>query len=621
MRIFKTTSILVLLLPLALAGCRGAGSRASEASAATRPVRFEDVTQAAGIRFKHTTGGSGRLYLPEGLGSGCAFLDYNNDGLLDLYLVNAAPLPGFKGGVPAAPGAGLRMHSAAARKEPFYPALYRNRGDGKFEDVTRAAGLATERYGIGVTAGDYDNDGWVDLYLTALGPNALYHNNGDGTFTDVTRKAGVADDAFSSSCAWVDIDRDGLLDLFVCNYALWTPAINQICPDTFGRRHPCPPGHYRGVSSRLFRNRGNGTFTDITRSAGVFSSAGKALGILVWDFNDDGWPDLMVANDLEPNLLYRNNRNGTFTEMGVEAGVAYSAGGKARAGMGIDSADIDQRGRESVLIGNGASEMLALFREDPDTAAPSDPTGGAHFVDAAWRTGLAGPSLRYLTFGVLFADYDLDGRKDILTANGHIDPYVAVHGGDTTFPEPLRLFHNEPAPGGGARFTEVSATAGEALRKPRVHRGLAMGDYDGDGDPDFLVSVADGPPVLLRNDALRASVLIPHPSSFIPDNAGRHWLILKPIGMQSNRNGIGTRFVVHAGGVRQIGWVRSGSSYASQSDLRAYFGLGAATRVDSLEIRWPNGSQQVLTNLPVNRSLVIKEGQGLIERPEGRKHP
>jgi hypothetical protein len=570
------------------------------------------------------SGASGRYYLPETMGAGCTVLDYDGDGDLDLFLVNSARLPGDSG------------------KEPAYPALYRNKGDGRFEDVTRAAGLASERYGLGVAAGDYDNDGHIDLYVTAIGPNALYRNRGDGTFVEVARAAGVADPAFSATAAWLDYDRDGLLDLFVGNYCRWTPATNQVCPDSFGRKHLCPPDHYRGVSSRLYRNRGGGRFADVTQRAGLLNETGKTLGVLVWDFNDDGWPDLLLANDLEPNLLYRNNQDGTFTEMGVEAGVAYSAAGKARAGMGIDSAAVDGRGHEVVVIGNGASESLAFFRRDAGAEGSQ-----AYYTDAAGPVGLANPSLPFLTFGVLFSDYDLDGRPDLLVANGHIDPNVDVVGGETKFAQRMLLFRNEPAPG-GALFREVGLSAGEALRLPRVHRGLAQGDIDGDGDPDYLVTVCGGRPLLLRNETIVAANLSPQPPPrsgegepevpgssplpasergvVTPADEGRreqgterstpsqpHWLVVRPIGMKSNRAGIGTRFLLRAGGAQQTAWVRSGSSYASQSDLRAYFGLGDAAKIDALEIRWPSGAREVLTNVPVDRHLTVREGQGIVE--------
>src|SRR5262249_48445057 len=352
--------------------------------------------------FRHQSGRSGRLYLPETMGSGCAFLDYDGDGHLDIFLVNSSRLPGFTG------------------KGPFYPALYRNRGNGTFEDVTKPAGLAIDCYGMGCAVGDYDNDGHPDLYLTALGPNHLFHNNGNGTFTDVTAHAGVGDPRWSSSAAWLDYDRDGRLDLFVCNYCRWNERMKNVCPDSRGRRHICTPNFYEGAPSTLYHNEGGGVFKDVTRRAGVYNDVGKSLALAVFDENDDGWPDIAIANDLEPDLLYRNNRDGTFTEVGVEAGTAYSASGRARAGMGIDTA-VEADGAadggsspESILVGNFSKEMLGLYRGD----------GHGHYLDAAAPAGLAAPSLPFLTFAVLFCDYDLDGRPDILTANGHIDENV-----------------------------------------------------------------------------------------------------------------------------------------------------------------------------------------------------
>lgn len=572
--------LLPLPLALSLLGChRATGAPPSPAGSA---LTLTDVTRESGITFRHRSGGSGRYYLPETMGSGCAMFDYDGDADLDLFFVNSGRLPGYTG------------------KEPILSALYRNKGNGTFEDVTRDVGLASERYGLGVAVGDYDNDGHLDLYVTAIGPNALYRNRGDGTFVEVARAAGVADTAFSATAAWLDYDRDGLLDLLVGNYCEWTPSLNQVCPDSFGRKHLCPPDHYRGVSSRLYRNMGGGRFTDVTKGAGLVQATGKTLGLLTFDANDDGWLDLMLANDLEPNLLYRNNRDGTFTEVGVETGVAFSAAGKARAGMGIDSAALGD-GSEAVAIGNGASESLAFFRrEGGEGAAP-------YFSDAAGPVGLAGPSLPFLTFGVLFSDVDLDTRPDLLVANGHIDPNVDVIGGEAKFAQRLLLFRNE-ATAAGPFFREVGMTAGDALRQPRVHRGIAQGDIDADGDPDYLVTVCDGAPLLLRNDARRGGEGSASPAS------APHWVVIRPIGVQSNRAGIGTRFVLQAGGRRQTAWVRSGSSYASQSDPRAYFGLGETATIESLEIRWPSGAREVLTEVPVDRHLVVREGHGIVPR-------
>jgi enediyne biosynthesis protein E4 len=591
-----------LAAALLLAGCRSPSSRAPGAAAksstaapaagAGAPVRFTDVTRAAGIRFKHTNGRSGRLYFPETTGAGCAFLDYDNDGHLDLYLVNSGQLPGLTG------------------KGPFYPALYRGRGQGgttargRFEEVTRAAGLAVERYGMGVAVGDYDNDGWSDLYLSDLRGGRLCRNvprtgaPGGRGFVDVTAAAGLRPTRWGTSCAWLDYDRDGWLDLLVANYCVWSPAINKICPDQFGRKHMCGgPRFLPGVPPQLFRNQRNGTFRDVTREAGLDHATGKCLGIAVFDDNHDGWPDLLLANDTEPNLLFRNTGRGSFVEAGVEAGVAYSASGTVRSGMGIDTADDRNDGRESVVIGNLDGESLALYRPDTGLQASEIP----HYQDGAGPAGVGRPSLPYSTFGAVFCDVDLDGWKDLLTANGHVDENVEVTGSGVTFAEPLQLFQNQRE----GQYREISREAGAAFAARRVYRGIARGDMEGDGDPDFLISVCNGAPVLLRNDLLAA--------------VRRHWLWVKPVGIRSNRDGIGTRITVVAGGLRQTGWVRSGSSYCSASDLKAFFGLGAAAAADTVELAWPSGHVDRLEHVPAGRVLRVIEGQGGQIRGRGRK--
>jgi hypothetical protein len=374
-----------------------------------------DVAEPLGVRFKHTNGASGRLYLAETMGSGCAFLDYDRDGRLDLFLVNSSRLPGHTG------------------KDPFYPALYRQRPDGRFEDVTKQAGLAIDCYGIGCAVGDYDNDGDPDLYLTAFGGSHLFRNNGSGSFTEVTRAAKTLGPAFGTCAAWFDYDRDSNLDLFVGNYCRWSPTLNQSCGDSSGR-YICGPKYYPGTPSVLYRNNGDGTFTDVTRRARVDSPNGKALGITVWDFDGDGWLDFAVANDTVPNWLFRNNRDGTFTEVGVEAGIAYSNTGQARAGMGIDTADYENSGREALLVGNNSTEGLGLYRAE----APG------HFLDVAEDVGLFMASMPYTTFGALFADLDLDGFVDVVTANGHVNEHVARLANWMGFEQRMQLFHNEP---------------------------------------------------------------------------------------------------------------------------------------------------------------------------------
>jgi hypothetical protein len=553
-----------------LGGCTHRSTPAAAGGAAqTHGGTFTDVTQAAGIHFRHTAGRSGRLLLPETLGAGCAFLDYNNDGKPDLFLVNSSRLPGYQG------------------KGPFYPALYRNNGNGTFTDVTKQAGLAVDSYGLGVAVADYDGDGYEDLYVTALGPNHLFHNNGNGTFTDVTKKAGVSESRFSTSAAWLDYDHDGQLDLYVCSYCRWSLALNQVCPDSAGRKHLCGPDYYHGISSTLYRNNGDGTFTDVTRKAGVYDPVGKALGVVVWDFDDDGWPDLAVAKDMEPNLLYRNNRDGTFSEQGAIAGIAYSSQGKTRAGMGIDTADTADNGQESILIGDNSAQGLAQFSPDPNRSG----TSSIHFTDVAEQTGLFEPSLPFLTFGVAFVDYDGDGFKDIVTANGHVDERVHT-GSDLEFAQKLLAFHNE----GGGHFVPAGDHLGPVFGEKRLWRGVAVGDYDGDGAPDLLLSTCDGKPALLRNECSRQS----------------HWLLVKAVGSGKNREGIGTRVTVAAHGLRQTGWIRSGSSYCSQSELTAFFGLGPAAEAETVELRFPSGARQALKRVKAGQRIVVDEVRGLV---------
>jgi hypothetical protein len=547
-----------------------------------------DVAARAGVRFHHTNGESGRSFLAETMGSGCAFLDYDGDGRLDLFLVNSSRLPGFE------------------QKGPFYPALYRNEGNGHFQEVTRQAGLTIDGYGMGVAVADYDNDGDPDLLLTGFGGSHLFRNDG-GHFTEVSRQAGVTKPAWGTSAAWFDYDRDGWLDLFIGNYLRWSPETNRVCGKN-GLRYACPPAEYPATASVLYHNNRDGTFTDVTRQAKVDRANGKALGVVVWDMDDDGWPDLAVANDSQPNWLYRNNRDGTFSEIGVEAGVAYGRQGQQRGGMGIDTADYDLSGREAILIGNLSGEGLALFR-------PTDVAG--QFADVAEEAGLFQASLPFTTFGSRFLDYDLDGYPDILTANGHVNEEVKATSGTFRYEQRLQLFHNEPGPGGRRHFQDVTASAGEALNQPRTGRGLAVGDYDGDGDPDVLVTANKGTALLLRNEGGGAKRGEQERGgggakrgAGPRDAGGRargHWLAVKLVGTRSNREGIGARIRVTAGGRTRTGWIRSGGSYCSEDEHVARFGLGDLTQAERVEVRWPNGSLEQRANVSANQVLVIRE--------------
>jgi len=533
------------------------------------PVQFTDIADTVGVRFKHTNGAGRNYYLAETMGSGCAFLDYDGDGRLDLFLVNSSRLPGCK------------------EKGPFYPALYHQKPDGSFEDVTRQAGLAIDCYGMGAAVGDYDNDGHPDLYLTAYGGSHLFRNNGNGTFREVTQQAKVPGPPFGFSAAWFDYDRDGKLDLFVCNYCRWSTALNQKCGDSSGR-YICGPKYYGGTASILYHNHGDGTFADVSHRAKIDNPNGKALGIVVWDYDGDGWPDFAVANDTVPNWLFHNNRDGTFTEVSVESGIAYAANGQARAGMGIDTADYDNSGREALLVGNNSSEGLGIYRPEGSPGEPS----GAHFMDAAEDIGLFQPSMPFSTFGALFVDVDLDGFVDVLTANGHVNQQVARLSNWIGFEQRMQLFLNEPGDKPGARrFREVGEAAGPGVAKPRVARGLAVGDFDRDGDPDLLVCVNNGQAGLLRNEG-------------VPKN---HWLAIRPRGVKSNRDGLGTRVVLQAGGRKQTAWVRSGSSYCSDSEHVARFGLAQAAQADVVELHWPSGTVQTLRDVKANQLLQVTE--------------
>jgi hypothetical protein len=529
-------------------------------------VRLVDITKQAGLAFTHNNGAFGRKYLPETLGSGAAVLDVDNDGRQDLLLVNGANWPGQ-------PKSNSRSR------------LFRNRGNGTFEDITAASGIGVEMYGMGVAVADYDNDGWQDILLTAVGQNRLFRNTGRNTFVDVTAKAGLgAREAFSTSALWFDYDRDGYLDLLVCNYVRWSPQADVYCSVDGKQKSYCTPEAYRGTTSWLFHNKRNGTFEDVTAKAGLFDTTSKSLGVTLIDYDLDPWPDVFVANDTEPNKLYRNNGNGTFTELGLRAGLAFSEDGRARAGMGADAADLDNSGTTSVVVTNFSGEMLGLYR----------PVGEGQFADQAPRSDIGRATRGTLGFGCFFFDVDLDGLQDLLVVNGHIDETISSINARVSYAEPPHLFHNR----GQGQFADIASQVGGDFVRPKVGRGAAFGDFDNDGDPDIVITTNGGPAFLYRNDVA----------------SGRHAIRVRVKGVKSNRDGIGARVRVFVGSDKLWRVVKSGSSYLSQSELPVTFGLGSRARADRLVVEWPSGAKDELRNVAAGELYVITEGLGVTAR-------
>lgn len=533
-------------------------------TAQTPGFRLADVTQRAGLAFRHNSGARGGKLLPETLGSGCAFIDYDADGWPDVLFVNGRDWPGSR----------VRQRSTLQ--------LYRNNRNGTFTDVTRAAGLDVELYGMGVAVGDFDNDGFPDVLVTCVGQNRLFRNTGRGTFVDVTRASGLdGRQGLSTSALWFDFDRDGHLDLFVCNYVKWAAEHDVFCSIDGAQKSYCTPEAYRGDTCWLFRNRGNGTFEDVTATSGVFDSSSKALGVTLLDYDGDGWPDLFVANDTQPNKLYRNLRNGRFRDVGLEAGVALSDDGKARAGMGTDAGDFANTGRQGLVVTNFDNEMIGLYRAD----------GGGTFRDVARTSGVGVASLNRLGFGCGFADLDLDGTLDLVVANGHIDDTVRGMRGSVGYAQAPQLFLNQ----GGGRFRDVTAQVGAEFARPRVGRGLAFADFDRDGDVDLLMTTNNGPAVLFRTDVTSMN----------------RSLRFRLRGVASNRDAIGAIVRIVHGGTTQSRMVKSGSSYLSQSELPVTFGVGRVDRVDRVQITWPSGRTEEFRNVVTGRAYDCIEGKGL----------
>ncbi|MFZ0910820.1 MAG: CRTAC1 family protein [Candidatus Acidiferrales bacterium] len=538
-------------------------SPAFAAPASNLAFRLADVTAKAGIDFHHNSGAYGGKMLPETMGSGCAFLDYDADGWQDILLVNGMDWPGHK-------------------RERTTLKLYRNNRNGTFSDVTRSSGLDFELYGLGVAVGDYNNDGFPDILITCVGQNHLFKNTGKGTFVDVTRASGLAArDGFSTSALWFDYDRDGLLDLFVCNYVKWSGEHDVFCSLDGKHKSYCTPEAYRGETCWLFHNRGDGTFEDVTAKSGIFDSSSKSLGVAMFDYDQDGWPDLIVANDTQPNKLYRNQRDGTFKEVAVEAGLAFSSEGKARAGMGVDVADFDNSGAPGIAITNFDNEMMGLYHA----------SGKGAFDDIATRAGIGLASKSTLGFGCVFADIDLDGYLDLIVANGHIDETVRNIRGNVGYAQPPHLFLNDEK---GA-FHDVASEAGGGFDQPKVGRGLAYGDFNRDGNLDLLMTTNNGPAYLFRNEQL----------------GGNRSIRLQLTGTKSNRDAIGAGVRVECNGAGQSRVVKGGSSYLSQSELPVTFGVGKSDTVDRVVIRWPSGRVEDFKSVAAGRAYRCIESQGM----------
>ena len=527
-------------------------------------VKLTEVTAAAGIKFVHNAGKAGKKYLPETVGAGGAFFDFDGDGWQDILLVNSKDW--------------------APKGRKSLSALYRNNKNGTFTDVTAGSGLDVEMYGIGVSVADYDNDGKDDVYVTALEGDRLFHNEGAGKFKDVTKLSGIANANFATSAAWFDFDKDGKLDIFVANYVQWTLKGDIWCSLDGTAKSYCTPESYKGTRSKLYHNLGGGKFEDVSVKAGVGDATSKSLGVTVIDFDADGWPDLFVSNDTQPNKLYRNNKNGTFSETGMSAGVAYGEDGVARGAMGSDWADYDRTGRAHLLIGNFSNQMLGLYHNE----------GNGLFVDEAPLSTIGRDSLLYLAFGVFFFDYDLDGYPDILTANGHIEEEIGRVQPKIKYREPPLLFRNL----GAKKFENVSAKMGPTFATPMVARGAIYADIDHDGDLDVLFTNNAGPARLFRNDGGNKN----------------HWLCVKTVGTKANRNGIGAVVRIESAGGKQWSAVRSGSSYASQSDLALTFGLGKDTSVTNISVEWPSGTKQSFKNIPANKLVTIDEAKGIVSQ-------
>jgi hypothetical protein len=533
------------------------------------PVRYTDVRENAKITFQQDSTQTEEKHYLETMGTGVAWLDYDQDGLMDLYFVQSAATDIYK------------------PPHPLRSALYHNNGDGTFTDVTEKAGVAGEgHYGQGVAIGDFDNDGYPDLYVTGYQRAILYHNNGNGTFTDVTAKAGVADEGgWSTSAGWFDYDKDGWLDLVVTNYIDWSPKNNIWCGERRpGYRSYCHPGNYKGQRIKLYHNNHDGTFTDVSDPSGVGKPEAKGMGVVLADFNNDGWPDIAVANDSWPNFLFINKHNGTFEDVSLVSGLAASEDGKYEAGMGIDAADVDGDGWMDVYITHLDFELNRLYRNSQDGT----------FTDETFRSRIGNKAVLLSGVAMKFLDYDNDGWNDILQLNGAMLDNVSLYHGEVSYKEPLLMYRNL----GKGEFDKVSDSLGSDFVRPIVGRGLATADFDNDGDIDIVTNNRGDFPSLLRNDGGNAN----------------HWLTVQLIGTESNRDGIGASLKLKSEGSVQVEQAKGGMSYMSASDSRIHFGLGKHTKIESLEITWPSGQVDRLTKVPLDHIVAVKEGAGIVPR-------
>jgi hypothetical protein len=546
--------ILFIFITLLCAG--GRGLHAQQAA----PVAFTEVSpRESGISWVHNNAMSQERYLPETVGAGCVFFDYDNDGWMDIYLVNSGPSDFY------------------TPKQPLKNALYRNNRNGTFTDVTDNAGVTGGTFGMGAAAGDFDNDGRQDLYVTGYGSNILYRNNGDGTFADVTQKAGVAAPGWSTCAVWFDYDKDGRLDLFVSSFVLYNKEMS--CGNNrLGQKYYCIPRVFKPQPSRLFHNNGNGTFSDVSKESGISDSPGKSFGVTATDVNNDGLTDLFVANDTMPNFLFINKGNGKFEEAGLASGVAYSEGGSPRSGMGVDATDYDGDGWQDLFVANIDQELFSLYRNQKDLT----------FID---EPGEIAPATRLLSgWGLKFFDYDNDGDPDLFLANGHPDDMVETLTTRVKYKEPLLMFENT-----GKGYRDVSAQSGAAFTKTYPARGLSVGDYDNDGDLDVLISNNGEAPLLLRNDGGNRN----------------NWLGLQLVSTKSNSAAVGAIITWQVGASKFSRLKTNGGSYLASHDPREILGAGRGGKIESLEIRWPSGKVDKLSNLPVNSYVKVVEGEGL----------